>query len=56
MPSITIYRSANTDGPLSKQSFRLTPEGGGCFMLLFMQILRGVVAYGPALNTSTILM
>jgi hypothetical protein len=56
MPNVTVYRSASTDGLLSKQSFRLTPNGGACFMLLFMNILRGVVAYGPALNASTMLM
>jgi hypothetical protein len=41
---------------ISKQSFKLTPDGAGCFMLLFMQILKVVVACGPVLNASTMLM
>jgi hypothetical protein len=41
MHRVTVYRSARASGPFSKQSFRLTPDGLGCFMLLFMQILKG---------------
>jgi hypothetical protein len=52
MPRVTVYRSAKAGGPFSRQSFRLTPDGLGCFMLLFMQILSGVVACGPVLNAS----
>jgi hypothetical protein len=56
MPRVTVYRSARAGGPFSKQSFRLTPDGLGCFMLLFIQILKGVVACGPVLNAFTMLM
>jgi hypothetical protein len=51
-----MYRSARAGGPFSKQSFKLTPEGFGYLMLLFVQILSGVVAWGPVLNASTMLM
>ncbi len=56
MPRVTVYKSANAGGPFSRQSFKLTPDGCGCLMLLFMQILSGVVANGPVLNASTMLM
>jgi hypothetical protein len=56
MPRVTVYKSARVGGPFSRQSFRLTPEGLGCLMLLFMQILSGVVECGPVLNASTMLM
>jgi hypothetical protein len=56
MLRVTVYKSASAGGPFSRQSFRLTPDGWGCFMLLFMQILSGVVANGPVLNASTMLM
>ncbi len=56
MPRVTVYRSARAGGPFNRQSFKLTPEGQGCFMLLFMQILNVVMANGPVLNASTMLM
>jgi hypothetical protein len=56
MPRVTVYRSARARGPFRRQSFRLNPDGLGYFMLLFMQILKGVVACGPVLNASTMLM
>jgi hypothetical protein len=55
-PSITVYKYTKAKGPFSRQLLRLTPEGGGCFILLFIQILSRVVAYGPDLNGSTMLM
>jgi hypothetical protein len=56
MLRVTVYRSAGAGGPFSRQSFRLTPDGCGCFMLLFMPILSGVVANGLVLKASTMLM
>jgi hypothetical protein len=50
-----VYKSANAGGPFSRQSFKLTPDGGGCLMLLLMQILSGVVVNRPVLNASTML-
>ncbi len=50
--SVKICQS---QGPFSRQSLRLTPEGGGCFILLFIQILKALVVYGPDLNASTML-
>ena len=54
MLSVTVKRSTNADGPFIKQSFNDLPDGCGCFMLLFIQILSGVVECGPFLNASTI--
>ncbi len=56
IPSVIVYRSARAGGSFNRQSLRLTPEGIGYFMLLFMQILKGVMAKGPLLYASTMLM
>jgi hypothetical protein len=44
IPSVTVYNSASEGGPFNRQSLRITLEGGGWFMLLFIHILRGVVS------------
>jgi hypothetical protein len=54
--NIAIYKSAGAEGAFRRQSFRLTSEGSGCFMLLFGQILKGVVVYRPVVYASNMVM
>ncbi len=56
IPRVTVNRSTSDDGPFIKQSFSAIDTGFGCRRLLFMQILKGVVEWGPSLNASTIVM
>jgi len=51
-----VNRSTSAEGPFIRQSFSAIDTGLGCLRLLFMQILRGVVEWGPSLNASTIVM
>ena len=56
MPRVVVKRSARAEGPFIRQSLRDLPDGCGCFMALFMQILSGVVACGPFFSASTMVM
>jgi hypothetical protein len=53
MHRVTVNRSTKADGPLTRQSLRDNDTGQGCFRLLFMHILSGVVEWGPSLKAST---
>jgi hypothetical protein len=56
MHRVTVNRSTRADGPLIRQSLRDSDTGWGCFRLLFMHILNGVVEWGPSLKASTMAM
>jgi hypothetical protein len=55
MLNITVYRSASANGPLSRQSFRLTSDGAGCYAAVHADP-QEVIACWPALIASTMLM
>jgi hypothetical protein len=48
-----VKKSTKAGGPFIKQSLSDFLTGGGWHRLLFMHILRGVVAWGPFLKAST---